>query len=167
MIPDHQGCNLSIRDRQDCTLWYLTICDFGYLFTQEHIALNLNTIQETSPDHDHDRPPTFEPRSSKSALSHTPCWAELATSHAHPQDFWNSQVVAEDSEPATVSLITTSRITAEDLSQIVEKVSEPGTVSLFTSRSTAAVQNRNPKLRFRDRSAGDLRRHAGAAQTTL
>ena len=70
MIPDHQGCNLSIRDRQDCTLWYLTICDFGYLFTQEHIALNLNTIQETSPG-SRSRSPTHL-RASKFEVSSIP-----------------------------------------------------------------------------------------------
>ena len=70
MIPDHQGCNLSIRDRQDCTLWYLTICDFGYLFTQEHIALNLNTIQETSPG-SRSRSPTHL-RASKFEVSSSP-----------------------------------------------------------------------------------------------
>ena len=70
MIPDHQGCNLSIRDRQDCTLWYLTICDFGYLFTQEHIALNLNTIQETSPG-SRSRSPTHL-RASKFEVSFSP-----------------------------------------------------------------------------------------------
>ena len=37
-----------------------------------------------------------------SAPARTPCRAELATSRPHPQDLWNSQVVAEDSEPSTV-----------------------------------------------------------------
>ena len=85
----------------------------------------------------------------------------------HRRQLWNFQVVAEDSEPSTVSLITSLRITAKHLSQVVGYFSEPGTVSLFTSRSTAAVQKFRPELGARDQSAGDLRRHAGPAKTNL
>ena len=116
----------------------------------------------------HNRTPTFLCSCRSWSMSAPALTAGPNLAHhipIHRRQLWKSQVVAEDSEPSTVSLITSLRITAKHLSQVVGYFSEPGTVSLFTSRSTAAVQKFRPKLQARDRSAGDQWRHASTAKT--